>query len=446
MRRRQVLILGAAGRDFHNFNVFFRDNPSHEVVAFTAAQIPDIADRIYPPSLAGRSYPQGIPILDEEDLIELIDQHKIDECFFSYSDVSYQHVMRLGALVQSAGATFTLLGPKDTMIKSKKPVIAVCAVRTGCGKSPASRKILNSLQSRGVKTIVIRHPMPYGNLSNQAVQRFATLRDFKTQACTIEEMEEYEPYVINGNVIYAGADYESILKAAENDELGCDLILWDGGNNDWSFYEPDLQFTLVDPHRPGQEFTFYPGEVNYRRADAIVINKMESAPAEGIRMVKDNIQRHLPGVPVIEAALKITVDDAEVIRNKKILVIEDGPTLTHGGMKIGAATIAAERFGAKALVDPRPYLDGKLKETFEDYPDIGTLLPAMGYSPEQLQDLEDTINQTDCEGVIIGTPIDLNRLIHIKHPNTRVYYTFEELEDQKLEHMIDQFLKNKNLI
>ena len=446
MRRRQVLILGAAGRDFHNFNVFFRDNNSYEVVAFTAAQIPDIADRIYPPGLAGKWYPQGIPILDEDNLQHIIHKHHIEACFFSYSDISYQYVMKLCARVQTAGATFTLLGPKDTMIKSIKPVIAVCAVRTGCGKSPASREILNILQRRGIRTIVVRHPMPYGNLANQQVQRFASLKDFETQACTIEEMEEYEPYVIHGNVIYAGADYEAILRRAEEDELGCDLILWDGGNNDWSFYEPDLQFTLVDPHRPGEEFTYYPGEVNYRRADAIVINKIESAPAEGIQIVKRNLKETIPEIPVIEAALKISVDHEEIIKNKNVLVIEDGPTLTHGGMKIGAATLAAQRYRAKSLVDPRPFLDGKLKETFEEYPDIGILLPAMGYSPEQLQDLEDTINQTDCEGVIIGTPIDLNRLINIKHPTTRVYYNFEELGDHKLEQIIDEFLKSKNLL
>ncbi len=446
MKRRQVLILGAAGRDFHNFNVFFKENQNYYVVAFTAAQIPDIANRKYPPSLSGPLYPQGIPILDEQKLPGLISKYDIDDCYFSYSDVSYTYVMRLSAIVQAAGASFILLGPNDTMIKSNKPVIAVCAVRTGCGKSPASRKVLEILQNQGIRAVVIRHPMPYGNLEDQQAQRFASLQDFKTQQCTIEEMEEYEPYVVDGNVIYAGADYQAILNAAEKDELGCDVILWDGGNNDFSFYKPDLLITLVDPHRPGHELSFYPGEVNLRMADVVVITKIDSAPPEGIKQVKNNIKNTIPQVPVIEASLSIRVDDPIIIKDKRVLVIEDGPTLTHGGMKTGAATIAAQRFGARELVDPRPFLDGKLKRTFENYPEIGKLLPAMGYGPEQLQDLEDTINQTNCDTVIIGTPIDLGRLINIKHPNTRVYYTFEERSAIKLEQIIEPFLKSINLV
>lgn len=446
MKRRQVLILGAAGRDFHNFNVYFKENQNYHVVAFTAAQIPDIAGRKYPSSLSGPLYPDGISIHDERALPDLITNYGIDECFFSYSDVSYAQVMHLSAIVQAAGASFTLLGPKDTMLKSNKPVIAVCAVRTGCGKSPASRKVLQILQNEGIRTVVVRHPMPYGNLEDQKVQRFAALNDFKNQHCTVEEMEEYEPYVVEGNVIYAGADYKMILEAAENDELGCDVILWDGGNNDLSFYKPDLLITLVDPHRPNHELSFYPGEVNLRMADVAVITKIDSAPPEGIEQVKNNMARMIPHVPVIEAALKIRVDNPDLIKGKRVLVVEDGPTLTHGGMKTGAATIAAQRFGAMELVDPRPFLDGKLKRTFENYPGIGKLLPAMGYDQEQLQDLEDTINQTECDAVVIGTPIDLGRLIKIKHPCTRVYYTFEEKGALTLEQIIKPFLESKRIL
>ncbi len=445
MQTRKVIIIGAAGRDFHNFNVYFRDNDQYEVVAFTAAQIPDISGRPYPSSLSGKLYPNGIPILAEDNLPELIKEHGIHECFFSYSDISYQYVMKMSAIVHAAGATFTLLGPDDTMIKSSKPVIAVCAVRTGCGKSPASRKVLNILQDKGLKAVVIRHPMPYGNLDEQKVQRFATLQDFEDHACTIEEMEEYEPYVANGNVIYAGADYGAIIEAAEQDILGCDVVLWDGGNNDFSFYKPDLQITIVDPHRPGHELTYYPGEVNLRRADVVLINKVDSASKEGIEIVKKNIAEVVPGAKVIEAALDIKVDDPSLIQGKKVLVVEDGPTLTHGGMQTGAGTIAAQRNGATELIDPRPFLKGKLKETFEEYPNIGTLLPAMGYGKQQLKDLEETINRTACDAVVIGTPIDLGRLIDIKHPNTRVYYNLEEKEDAGLASVLDQFINKHQL-
>ncbi|MCP4123508.1 MAG: GTPase [Bacteroidetes bacterium] len=445
MERRKVLIIGAAGRDFHNFNVYFRNNEQYEVVAFTAAQIPDIAGRAYPAALSGDLYPNGIPILPEEDMPELIVNHDIRECFFSYSDVSYSKVMQIGAIVQAAGATYTLLGPDDTMIPSNKPVIAVCAVRTGCGKSPASRKILEILQEKGLRAVVIRHPMPYGNLEKQKVQRFAHLRDFEEQACTIEEMEEYEPYVARGNVIYAGADYGAIIDAAEKDILGCDVVLWDGGNNDFSFYKPDLQITIVDPHRPGDELSYYPGEVNLRRSDVVIINKVDSAEKHNIETVRRNVGKVAPNAIVMEAALDIKTDDPAVVTGKRVLVIEDGPTLTHGGMKTGAGTIAAQRHNAAELVDPRPFLVGKLKETFEEYPGIGKLLPAMGYGKEQLSDLESTINNTVCDAVVIGTPIDLGRLVDIKHPNTRVYYELEEKSGPSLADILNEFISDHNL-
>ncbi len=440
MNKRKALILGAAGRDFHNFNVFFRDHPNYEIVAFTAAQIPDIAGRNYPASLAGEQYPNGIPILPEDSLTTLIRQKRIEECFFSYSDVSYDTVMHLAAVVQAAGATFTMLGPEDTMIKSNKPVIAVCAVRTGCGKSPTSRHILNILQDKGIRPVVIRHPMPYGNLENQKVQRFASMQDFQDQACTIEEMEEYEPYVANGHVIYAGADYGAILEAAEKDPLGCDVILWDGGNNDWPFYKPDFHFTLLDPHRPGDELAYYPGEVNLRMADAVIISKVDSATEEGIATVLKNAHRYAPNAPVIEASLEIDTVHPELIKGKRVLVVEDGPTLTHGGMKIGAGTIAAQRHGASEIIDPRPYLKGKLKRTFQTYPNIGNLLPAMGYGKVQLLDLEETIRHADCDAVVIGTPINLARLIDIGHASTRVQYSFKEKGANKLDHLLETFI------
>ncbi len=405
------MILGAAGRDFHNFNTYFRNNDHYEVCAFTATQIPDIEGRQYPASLAGHLYPTGIPIYDEANLSQLIQQLKIDECVFSYSDVSYQHVMSLGAVVNTAGANFVMLGTQATMLKSKKPVIAICAVRSGAGKSQTARKVVQILMARGLKVVTIRHPMPYGNLAQQKIQRFATLDDLQKHHCTIEEMEEYEPHIVRGNVIYAGDDYEAILHAAENDPRGCDVIVWDGGNNDFSFYHPDLQITLLDPHRPGHELTYYPGEVNLRLADVCIINKIDSAPPKGIELVRHNIEVINPKATIIEAASPISVADPSLIRGKRVLVVEDGPTLPHGGMKIGAGTIAAKRFNASTLVDPRPYLSGKIVETFKTYPGIGALLPAMGYSDDQLNDLETTINRTDCDSVIIGTPIDLGRIL-----------------------------------
>jgi len=444
--RKKVIIIGAAGRDFHNFNTYFRGNEDYNVVAFTAAQIPDIDGRKYPAELAGDLYPDGIPIYAEEDLPKLINELNIDDCVFSYSDVTYHKVMSISAIVNAAGANFILLGPNDTMIKSTKPVIAVGAVRTGCGKSQTSRKVIEYLMNKGLKVVAIRHPMPYGDLTTQKVQRFATIEDLKKHKCTIEEMEEYEPHVVRGNVIYAGVDYEAIVRAAENDPDGCDVIIWDGGNNDFPFYKPDLNITVVDPHRPGHELNYYPGEVTLRLADIVVINKMTSASPEGIQIVRDSIAKVAPNAIVVDAASPIKVDDPSVIKGKKVLVVEDGPTLTHGGMKIGAGTVAAQKYGAAKLVDPRPYTVGKLSETFEIYPNIGTLLPAMGYSEQQLKDLETTINNTECDAVVIGTPIDLNRLIKIDKPNTRVYYNLQEIGYPNFEGIIEEFVEKHNLV
>jgi predicted GTPase len=432
MSKKNVIIIGAAGRDFHNFNTYYRDNDSYNVVAFTAAQIPDIDDRLYPGELAGHLYPQGIPIYSQDRLPELIQELDVDECVFAYSDVSYEEVMSIGAIVNAAGADFRLLGPKSTMLKSTKPVISVCSIRTGCGKSQTSRKVIELLMESGLKVVAVRHPMPYGDLAAQKVQRFATLDDLKKHKCTIEEMEEYEPHIERGNIIYAGVDYEEILRAAENDPDGCDVILWDGGNNDFSFYEPDLTITVLDPHRPGHELSYYPGEVNLRTADVAIINKVDSADKEAVHEVEKNIKKVNPKATIIKAESKITVGDPDIIKDKRVLIVEDGPTLTHGGMDIGAGTVAAERFGAKEAVDPRPFIVGTLKKTFETYKNIGMLLPAMGYGEQQLKDLEETINNTDCDSVIIGTPIDLSRVININKPYTRVYYELNEIDKPDL--------------
>jgi predicted GTPase len=442
MAKRNVIIIGAAGRDFHNFNTYFRDNEAYNVVAFTAAQIPDIAGRKYPAALAGKLYPNGIPIFVESDLPKLIAEYKVDECVFAYSDVTYSHVMSMSALVNAAGASFSLLGPKDTQVKSTKPVIAVCAVRTGSGKSQTSRAIVQMLMKRGLKVVAIRHPMPYGDLVKQKVQRFATVEDLKKHECTIEEMEEYEPHVVRGNVIYAGVDYEAILREAEKE---ADVILWDGGNNDFSFYATDLMITVADPLRAGNEVSYYPGEACLRMADVIVINKIDSATPEEVQTVRDNIERVNPKAIVIDAASPITVDKPELIKGKRCLVVEDGPTLTHGRMKIGAGVVAARKFGAKELVDPRPFVVGKLAETFRLYPGIGTLLPAMGYGEEQVRDLEKTIDKTDCETVVIATPIDLNRIIKIKKPTVKVGYDLEEIGSPNLTQVLDDFCRKHHL-
>lgn len=446
MSKRNVIIIGAAGRDFHNFNTFFRDNELYNVVAFTAAQIPDIDGRKYPVELAGRLYPSGIPIYSENDLPGLIKKFKVDDCVFSYSDVTYQKVMSMSAIVNAAGANFILLGWKETMVKSTKPVIAVGAIRTGCGKSQTSRRVIELLMKKGLKVVAVRHPMPYGNLAEQKVQRFAVVSDLEKHKCTVEEMEEYEPHVVRGNVIYAGVDYEAILRAAENDPAGCDVVLWDGGNNDFPFYNPDLMITVTDPHRAGHELRYYPGEVTLRIADVVVINKMDSAAPADIQTVRDSIDKVAPKAIVIDGASPIRVDNPSVIKGKRVLVIEDGPTLTHGEMKIGAGIVAARKFGAAELVDPRPFTVGKLTETFEKYPGIGTLLPAMGYGDQQLKDLETTINNTDCDTVVIGTPIDLNRIIKINKPSTRVWYDLQEIGSPNLEEVIDEFCKKHKLI
>jgi predicted GTPase len=443
--KKRVLIMGAAGRDFHNFNTVYRDKETYEVVAFTAAQIPDITDRKYPAVLAGKLYPDGIPIYDEKNLEELIIDLKVDDVVFAYSDVSYEYIMHKSALVNKAGANFVLLGTKDTSIKSVKPIISVCATRTGCGKSQTARQLVEILMQSGLKVVAIRHPMPYGDLAKQKVQRFATVEDLKRHDCTIEEMEEYEPHVVRGNVIYAGVDYEAILRAAENDPDGCDVIVWDGGNNDFPFYATDLHITVTDPHRAGHGMQYYPGEVNLRMSDAVIINKIDTAKPKGIAKIRKMLAEIVPKAIVIDAASPISVVDASLIRNKKVLVVEDGPTLTHGGMKIGAGTVAAQKFGASEIVDPRPYLVGKLKETFDIYPGIGTVLPAMGYGEEQLRDLEATINACVCDTVVIGTPIDLNRVIKINKPSARVSYNLQSIGKPTFKDVVDDFLTKKGI-
>lgn len=440
MAVRNVVIIGAAGRDFHNFNTCFRDNKDYRVVAFTAAQIPDIAGRKYPPELAGRMYPEGIPIYAEADLEKIIDKHKVDECVFSYSDIPYETVMHIAARVNVAGADFRLLGHEASMIKSKKPVVAVGAVRTGCGKSQTSRRVIRILMKMGLKVVAIRHPMPYGDIIRQKVQRFAALDDLIKHECTIEEMEEYEPHIIRGNVIYAGVDYQAILDAAENDPNGCDIILWDGGNNDFPFYKPDLTITVTDPHRAGHELAYYPGEITLRMADIVVINKIDTAAPGNVTIVRENINKVNPFAAVVDAASPITADRPELIKGKACLVIEDGPTLTHGEMKIGAGTVAAMKWGAGTLVDPRAYAVGKIKETFQIYPATGTLLPAMGYGNQQIEDLEKTINNTPCDVVIIGTPVNLNRIINIRKPTVRVTYELQEIGSPNLQTLLEKFV------
>jgi len=436
MERKKIIIMGAAGRDFHNFNTNFRDNEAYEVVAFTATQIPDIDDRKYPAELAGKLYPDGIKIYPESELADLIKVHQADEVVFAYSDVPYDYVMSKAALVNAAGADFRLMGMKNTQIKSTKPVIGVCAVRTGCGKSQTTRRVAKILQDMGKKVVAIRHPMPYGNLVEQKVQRFAELSDLDKYKCTIEEREEYEPHIVSGTIIYAGVDYEAILREAEKE---ADVILWDGGNNDMSFYKTDLLITVADPHRPGDELYYYPGESNLRDADVIIINKMDSANAEDIQIVRENIQEVNPDAIVIDGASPIFVEDYQQIKGKRVLVVEDGPTLTHGEMTYGAGVVAAEKFGAAELVDPRPYTVGTITATFKKYPEIGTLLPAMGYGDQQIKDLEETINNTECDLVIIGTPIDLRKLVNINKPAVRVTYELQEIGKPDLQDILSKF-------
>lgn len=438
MSKVNVLIIGAAGRDFHNFNTVYRNNPMYNVVAFTAAQIPDIAGRKYPAELAGELYPAGIPIHDEADLEKLIAEHKVDECVLSYSDLPYDTVMHIGSRVMAAGAKFSMMGAEPTMIKSTKPVIAVTAVRTGCGKSQTTRAVVKALQAEGKKVVSVRHPMPYGDLVAQKVQRFAELSDLVKHKCTIEEMEEYEPHIAMGSVIYSGVDYEAILREAEKE---ADVIIWDGGNNDMSFYKPDLTIVVVDPLRPGHEISYYPGEVNVRLADVVVVNKVDSAYPEDVEEVMQNVRAYNPKAKIILAASSLMVDNPEIILGKNVLAIEDGPTLTHGEMQIGAAVVAANRFGAASLIDPRPWTVGKISETYEKYPYIGTLLPAMGYGDEQMKDLEKTIAAVECDGVVIGTPIDLGRFIKISQPATRVYYELSEIGKPDMQDIVSEFVK-----
>jgi predicted GTPase len=443
MARQKVIIMGAAGRDFHNFNTFFRNNNDFEVVAFTATQIPEIDNRSYPAELAGAFYPDGIPVYAEEKLEELIRKYRVDTCVFAYSDIPHQRVMEAASRVNAAGASFMLLGPQQTMLQSVKPVISVCATRTGAGKSQTSRKIIQLLMKKGLRVVAIRHPMPYGDLVKQKVQRYATIDDLERHNCTIEEMEEYEPHIARGNVIYAGVDYEAILRAAENDPDGCDVILWDGGNNDFSFYQPDLSIALADPHRTGAELTYYPSQIVLRTSDVVIINKIDTAYPEKVAELRSNIASVNPNAVIVDATSPVSVEDASVIRGKRVLCVEDGPTLTHGEMKIGAAVVAAQKYGAAEIVDPRPFIAGKLKDTFQQYPNIGKVLPAMGYGPEQVKDLEQTIKNTHCDSVIVGTPIDLNRVIQIDKPFTRVFYDLEEIGHPVLTDILDEFIKNK---
>ncbi|MGE5679891.1 MAG: cyclic 2,3-diphosphoglycerate synthase [Bacillota bacterium] len=439
MARKNVLIMGAAGRDFHNFNVYFRDNQDYNVVAFTATQIPNIDGRMYPAELAGKLYPNGIKIYDESELLCLIDELEVNEVVFSYSDVPFNYVMTKASMVNAAGVSFRLLGAEETQIKSNKPVISVLAVRTGSGKSQTSRKVVEVLRAAGKKVVAIRHPMPYGDLVKQKVQRFGSLEDLKTHKCTIEEIEEYEPHIALGGVIYAGVDYAAILAEAEKE---ADVILWDGGNNDISFYKSDVTFTVVDPHRPGHELTYYPGNTSLRMADCAIINKIDSADAKNILTVRNNIRQVNPKAKIIEGASPIFVDKPELIEGKRVLVVEDGPTLTHGEMEYGAGTIAAMNFGASEIVDPRPFTVNSITATYQKYPKIGILLPAMGYGEEQMKDLETTINNTDCDSVIIGTPIDLGRILKINKPSTRVMYELQEIGAITVE----SILKEKGII
>ena len=437
MRKIRTIIMGAAGRDFHNFNTVYRTNNDYEVVAFTATQIPNIHGRKYPARLAGPLYPRGIPIYNEKDLPRLIEKLDVDEVVFSYSDVSYNYVMSKGALVTASGAHFTLLGARETMLPSRVPVVAVVAARTGSGKSQTARKVCTYLRSQGKRVVAVRHPMPYGDLVRQSVQRFASIKDLHKHNCTVEEMEEYEPHLVLGTVIYAGVDYEAILRRAEEE---ADVIVWDGGNNDMSFFKADLTICVVDPHRPGHEISYYPGETNVRIADVIVVNKVDSAKRANIDQVVQNVSAINSHAVIVKAASPITVDDPQVIRGKRVLVVEDGPTLTHGEMQYGAGVLAAKKFRAKKIIDPRPYAVRSIAETFAKYPGTGPLLPAMGYGDEQVRDLERTINRVPCDAVVIGTPIDLRRIIRIKKPSTRVQYSLEELTKPDLSDILHKFL------
>ena len=440
MKPKKTLILGAAGRDFHNFNVIYRGNPEYNVVGFTATQIPGIANRRYPAELAGPQYPAGIPIFEEHDLEHLVHEHEIDAVVFSYSDISHQNLMHLASRVVAAGADFWLLSCQRTQLKASVPVISVCAVRTGCGKSPVGRFVANELRLQGHKPVVVRHPMPYGDLAAEAVQRFATLEDLDKQQCTIEEREEYEPHLREGTVVFAGVDYGRILRQAEKE---ADVILWDGGNNDTPFYASDLQIVVADPHRPGHELSYYPGEVNLRRADIVVVNKVDTAAHQDVETVRKNARAVNPKASIVETACRVAVSEPELIKGRRVLVVEDGPTLTHGEMPYGAGVVAARQCGAAELVDPLPFAVGSIRWTYEHYPHLTSLLPAMGYSAVQRHELEETINRVPCDLVIVATPIDLAHLIKLNKPSLRVTYEIEDLTHPGLAERLHQFAHHR---
>jgi predicted GTPase len=438
MQKIKVIIMGAAGRDFHNFNVYFRGNDAYEVVAFTATQIPGIEGRSYPTELAGSNYPNGIPIYSEEELAELIKKHDIDQVIFAYSDVSHEYVMHKASSVLANGADFRLMGPKTTMLKAKVPVVSVCAVRTGSGKSQTARKVAKILKSMGLNVAAVRHPMPYGDLRKQVCERFASYEDLDRYECTIEEREEYEPHIDNGIIVYAGVDYEKILREAEEE---ADVIVWDGGNNDMPFYKPDLNIVVADPHRAGHELTYYPGETNLRMANIVIINKVDTADPLKVKQVRENTKTVNPNATVLEATSPITAENPEAVRGKRVLAIEDGPTITHGGMPYGAGVIFAKKFGASELVDPRPFAVGSIREAYKKYPHLGAVLPALGYGEKQVAELKETIDRTLCDVVVIGTPIDLRRVIAINKPTVRVKYELEVLGPVSLEQILGEFIQ-----
>lgn len=436
MKKRRILILGAAGRDFHNFNTIYKDNESFEVVAFTASQIPGIAGRKYPTALAGKLYLEGIPIEDENNLESIIKEKSIDECVLSYSDLSYTYVMRLASRVLASGASFSMLGATQTMLESRKPVIAITAVRTGCGKSQTTRRIVEILNEAGKRVAVVRHPMPYSDLEKQAVQKFSDINDLEKHHCTIEEMEEYEPHLARGSVVYAGVDYKAVLRLAEKE---ADVIVWDGGNNDTPFFKPDFSIVVTDPFRAGHEIGYYPGEINFRMADVILINKVDPSNKEGVEYIEENAKKYNPFARVIKSESIAEADNPEIIRGKKVLVIEDGPTVTHGDMKFGAGVVVAKKYQASSIVDPRPYAIGGIREAFAKYPHLEHVLPALGYGENQIKELEETLNQIPCEGVVVATPIDLGRFIKIKQPSTRVRYELpEKIKDELKAALVDR--------
>jgi predicted GTPase len=440
MKTKKILILGAAGRDFHNFNVVFRGDPEYNVVAFTANQIPGIANRRYPTELAGPLYPAGIPIFEEKDLERLVKEHEIDAAVFSYSDISYPNLMHLASRVVASGADFWLLSSSRTQLKSSVPVISICAVRTGCGKSPVGRLVASELRREGQRVVVVRHPMPYGDLAAQAVQRFAVMEDLDRHQCTIEEREEYEPHLREGTIVYAGVDYGRILRQAEKE---ADVVLWDGGNNDTPFYESDLQIVVADPHRPGHELAYYPGEVNLRRADIVVINKVDTASPENVETVRKNIRASNPKARVVETACRVSISEPALVKGRRVLVVEDGPTLTHGEMPYGAGVVAARQCGAAELVDPRPYAVGSIRSTYEHYSHLTSLLPAMGYSAIQRHELEETINRVPCDLVLVATPIDLGHLVKLNKPSLRVTYEVEDVTHPGLTEILSEFTRHK---